>query len=92
MSAISHTLPITVDVTYSVEAPTRGHHDRFGAPEEPDDPGGVGDVVVTYNGHNITDLLTEDDYETIVTACEDDVVSPSMDADASAEDGEPSNE
>jgi hypothetical protein len=54
-----------LDVEYTYVPESRGHRDRYGAPEEPDEPAHVEINSVKYNGHEIHDILSDDDIETL---------------------------
>jgi hypothetical protein len=54
---------IEVEVSFTYHKAIPGHRDKYGAPEEPDEPAYVEIDSVTYDGKDI--ILSESDMETL---------------------------
>ena len=61
---------IELDVNFSYYPPSRGHRDKWGAPEEPDEDASIEISNIIYEGKDVTDLCDAagilDDIETLV--------------------------
>lgn len=86
-----------IEVNYHVNAPTRGHCDKYGAPEEPDDPGGVEiDTIflVLDDGKriDITESMCDGAIEEITQTIEDELSNQCDEGDDDADQCDPADD